>query len=231
MSDQRRSTSDSLIPRQDLPDGAEAFSERLHGLLDGKEKDDATVEEAFAGLEPMFELIAAGLYSLASMLVGEGEDSVQLVETAVATAEVSSSDSAAEARKSSRMALSRAAVAMLDRRDPGCLAAPDDLEHANTCIEDDDLDAASEYGEELAKLMSGPDRERTKKWLASLSVPTRVIFVLRAVAGFTSQETASLLAASGATGAAGWGPDAVREIFRQGLCSLASQLIHATTSR
>ena len=37
----------------------------------------------------MFDMIAAGLYSLASMLVGEGEDSVRLVETAVATAEVS----------------------------------------------------------------------------------------------------------------------------------------------
>ena len=38
----------------------------------------------------MLDAIAAGLYSLASMLIGEGEESVELVETAVATAEVSS---------------------------------------------------------------------------------------------------------------------------------------------
>ncbi len=50
-------------------------------------------------------LIAAGLYSLASMLVGEGEDSVRLVETAVATAEISACHDAKQARTNSRRAL------------------------------------------------------------------------------------------------------------------------------
>ena len=58
-----------------------------------------------------------------------------------------------------------------------------------------------------------------------------MIFVLRAVAGFTADETAAMLAEHGGKGAEGWNADAVREIFRQGLCSLASQLIHATTAR
>jgi len=37
-----------------------------------------------------------------------------------------------------------------------------------------------------------------------------------------------MLAEHGGKGAEGWNADAVREFFRQGLCSLASQLIHAT---
>jgi hypothetical protein len=59
----------------------------------------------------------------------------------------------------------------------------------------------------------------------------RTIFVLRAVAGLTASETAELLIAHGGPQAAGWTPDAVREFFRQGLCSLASQLIQATAAR
>jgi len=55
-----------------------------------------------------------------------------------------------------------------------------------------------------------------------------VIFVLRAVAGFSANDTATMLAEHGGKGAEGWNADAVREFFRQGLCSLASQLIHAT---
>jgi hypothetical protein len=51
--------------------------------------------------------------------------------------------------------------------------------------------------------------------------------VLRAVAGFSANETAEMLASHAGKGAEGWNADAVREIFRQGLCSLASQLIHA----
>ena len=39
---------------------------------------------------------------------------------------------------------------------------------------------------------------------------------------------AGVLAGHGGPLAAGWTSDAVRELFRQGLCSLASQLIHAT---
>jgi hypothetical protein len=53
----------------------------------------------------------------------------------------------------------------------------------------------------------------------------RAVFVLRAVAGFTAAETATLLqkhgGAHGGPQAAAWTPEAVREVFRQGLCSLA----------
>jgi hypothetical protein len=221
----------SLISPQPLPERADEFVEKVHGLLDGQSKDEATVARAFEGIEGMFDLIAAGLYSMASMLVGEGEDSIQLVETAVANAEVSAGSDAEAARRSSRQALVIAAIEMIAGRDPNGLAAPEGLEHAVTCIDDDDLDAAAEAGEALERMIAGPDRDRVRNWLESLPAAMRTIFVVRAVAGFTAPETADMLAAHAGPQAAGWTADAVRELFRQALCSLASQLIHATAGK
>jgi DNA-directed RNA polymerase specialized sigma24 family protein len=197
------------------------------GLLDGKAKDDATVAQALKGMEAMLDAIAAGLYSLASMLVGEGEEGVRLVETAVATAEVSACQDAAEARKSSRRALATAAVEVLDRRAPGSLKAPEGIEPTGSCIEDDDLESAGVSREELERMIAGPDRDRVRAWLQKLSPALRTVFVLRAVAGFCSAETARLLAEHGGPRAAGWNADGVSAVFRQGLCSLASQLLRA----
>jgi hypothetical protein len=221
---------ESLIPPKAIPDEARVFSSRIHGLLDGQPKDDATVAKALEGMDDMFELIAAGLYNMASMLVGEGEESVRLVETAVANAEVSNCNDPVEARKGSRWALCDAALEIIEARSPGSLAAPEGLEPAGTCIEDDDLDAAGVSGEELERMIAGPDRDRVRKWLESLPTAVRTVFVLRAVAGFTAAETAELLAEHGGPKAAGWTADGVRGFFRQGLCSLASQLLQATVA-
>ena len=196
---------DSLIPQEPISVGAEEF--------------DA------------LDRIAAGLYSMASMLVGEGEDSIILVETAIANTEIPGDGDAEEARRSSRTALCTAAIDLIAARDPESLAAPEGLVHAATCIEDDDLDAAGISRAELEAMLAGPNRASVKNWIESLRTPMRVIFVLRAVAGFTADETAAMLSRHGGSGAAGWNADAVREIFRQGMCSLASQVIHATTAR
>ena len=222
------SSSDMLIPPQAVPEGAREFSHRVHSLLDGQPKDEATVNKALEGFDDMFDLIASGLYSMASMLVGEGEDSIRLVETAVANAELSACDDHVEARKSSRRALCTAALEILAVRDPHSLAAPSHIEPAGSCIEDDDLDAAHHSGVELLSMLAGPDRDRARNWLAGLPTLNRTIFVLRAVAGFTSAETAGLLAAHGGPEAAAWTSDSDREFSRQGLCSLASLLLQAT---
>ena len=218
---------DVLIPKQPIPAGAEEFSQKVHGLLDGQPKDERTVSKALSGMDAMLDVIAAGLYSMAAMLVGEGEGSIRLVETAVARTEISASSNADEARKSSRRALCTAAIELISERNPGSLAAPEWLEHASTCIEDDDLESAGISRAELENMLAGPNRQNVKNWIESLATDTRVIFVLRAVAGFTADETSGMLAAHGGPGADKWSADAVREIFRQGLCSLASQLIHA----
>jgi hypothetical protein len=221
-------TRDTLIPQQPIPAGAEEFSKKVSSLLDGQPKDKATVNRALEGIDDLLDTIAAGLYSMASMLVGEGEDSIGLVETAITRTDIASVADAAEARRNSRKALSTAAIELIAGRKPGSLAAPEALAHASTCIEDDDLESAGISREELEHMLAGPNRENVKKWIESLAMQTRVIFVLRAVAGLTADETATLLSAHGGPDAAGWNADAVREIFRQGLCSLASQLIHAT---
>jgi len=221
----------SLIPSQPISPAAEVFSKRMRGLLDGHPKDEATVAKALADQDEIFEKIAAGLYSLASMMVGEGEESVRLVETAIATAEVSVCHDPQSARMSSRRALSAAALSVLAKRDSECLAVPEGLEKSSTCIEDDDFSSAGISNEEFEKMIGGPERERVRKWLESLPMIVRNIFVLRAVAGFTAVETAELLKTRGGPAANGWTPDAVREVFRKGLCSLASQLIHATAER
>ena len=219
---------DSLIPPTPIPAGAEEFSKKVQGLLDGQPKDEATVTKALEGMDAMFDVIAAGLYSMASMLVGEGEDSMKLVETAVERADLSSCSDPTEARRSSRRALCTAAIELIAKREPSALAAPEQLVHAATCIEDDDLESAGISRAELESMLAGPNRESIKSWIESLPTETRVIFVLRAVAGFSAEDTAAMLAGHGGASALAWNGDAVREIFRQGLCSLASQLIHAT---
>jgi Sigma-70, region 4 len=218
-----------LDPTEPLPLEAQDFTRKLNKMLDGREKDDATVARQFEGLEGMFDLIAAGLYSLASMLVGEGEDSIRLVETAVANTQMSPCSQPEETRLASRLALVAAALNLLAARDAEGLAAPEGLEHADTCIEDDDLDAAGVSREELERMMAGPDRDRMRTWLESLPTATRAIFVLRAIAGYSTAQTAAMLAEHGGPSAADWSPEAVRELFRQGLCSLASQMVKAGT--
>jgi len=212
---------DILIPKQPVPAGAEEFSQKVHGLLDGQPKDETTVSKALGGMDALLDVIAAGLYSMASMLVGEGEDSIGLVETAIARTDLSACSDADEARKSSRKALCGAAIELITERKPGSLAAPEWLEHVATCIEDDDLESAGISKAELESMLAGPNRESIKKWIEGLATETRVIFVLRAVAGFNAAETAEMLASHAGKGAEGWNSDAVREIFRQGLCSLA----------
>jgi len=218
---------DSLIPKQPVPVGAEEFSKKVQGLLDGHPKEEATVSETLQGMDAMLDVIAAGLYSMASMLVGEGENSIRLVETTIARTEISKCADAAEARKNSRKALCIAAIDMIAEQKAGSLAAPEWLQHVSTCIEDDDLESTGISRSELENMLAGPGRENVKNWIEGLAMETRVIFVLRAVAGFTADESAAMLATHGGEGAGKWSADAVREIFRQGLCSLASQLIHA----
>lgn len=219
---------DALIPPPAIHADAQIFSDRVRGLLDGQPKDEATVARALTGLDAMFEVIAAGMYSMASMLVGEGEDSIRLVETAVANTEILGTNQFAEDRRNSRLALCAAALDILTARNPASLAAPLGLEHAATCIADDELDAAGVSSRELEQMLTGPERDRVRTWLEGLPTVLRTVFVLRAVAGLSTQDAASLLAAHGGPEAYGWTAEAVGELSRQSLCSLASQVLHAS---
>lgn len=176
-------------------------------------------------LQEIFELVAAGLYSLASMLVGEGEESARLVEETIASAHVSPCADPQNARRCSRRALAVAALKLLAGRCPGCLDAPRGLTPATTCIEGDDLASSGISAGELEGMLSGREREQVRDWLEGLPTWMRTVFALRAVAGFNAAETASLLKLHGGPHAATWTPEQVSEVFRQGLCSLASQVL------
>lgn len=225
-----QNATDNLTLKQPIPEGGEVLLKAMTGLLDGTPKDESEVKTVLQGHAPLLEQVVAGLYSMASMLVGEGEASVRVVETAVAKTEVSPCGDAEEGRRNSRRTLCRAAIAVLAERDAASLAAPAGSAGPRTCIEDNELDAAGVSRAELERLMAGPGRERVRTWLESLPVLQRVVFVLRAVAGFTADESAVLLAEAGGPRAKGWSGEAVREVFRQAFCSLASQVIHAATT-
>jgi DNA-directed RNA polymerase specialized sigma24 family protein len=212
------------------PQGA-AFFEQVTGMLDGQPKDPAAVEAALTGWDGVLERIAADTYRVASMLLGEGEQAIGLIERVIAEVDFKVCSSQAEARHNSRLQMAADAIAILTQKDAAALAAPKDDSGPSSCIEDDDLEAAGVTPDELEQMISGPEAYRLRNWLEGLTVSLRVIFVLRAVAGLSSQEIAGLLAEQGGEIAQDWTPDTVRATFRQALCSLASQLIHATATK
>ena len=222
----------SFVPEEPLDPRRAVFFEQVSGRLDGNPPDSAAVEATLSDWDGLLEEIAAGLYRVSSMLLGEGEESIRLIEQVVATVDLPACHDPAEARHSSRLAVAGEAIALLAERDPAALAAPSDEEPGPvSCIEDDDLSAAGVTPAELEQMISGPDGHHLRDWLEGLSISLRVVFVLRAVAGLSSPEVAGLLAEYGGPGASEWTPSAVRSSFRQALCSLASQLIHATATR
>jgi len=171
------------------------------------------------------------LYQIGSMILGEGEDTIGLIERAVVTTDVSSASTRGEARHNSRLSLAAGAIDILSQRNPQLLSAPESDSGPASCIEDDELDAAGVSHAELEEMITGSDSQRLRTWLEGLSPQLRIVFVLRAVAGLSSAEVGGLLAEHGGLTAEGWTPDAVRGTFRQALCSLASQLLHASNVR
>lgn len=221
----------SFVPEEPLhPEGA-AFFEQVTEMLDGQPKDPVAVEAALSGWDELLEKIAGELYRISSMLLGEGEESIRLIENVVANVDIPSCSNQGEARHRARLLLAAEAIAFLQERDSASFTTPAEDSGPVSCIEDDDLDAAGVTPAELEQMITGPERHRLRDWLESLPVSLRAIFVLRAVAGLSSPEVAGLLAEHGGKTAQDWTPDAVRSSFRQALCSLASQLIHATATR
>lgn len=224
-----------LVPEEPIhPRSAEVF-EPVSEMLDGRPRDAAAGKGGASGADGSLERIAADLYRIGSMLLGEGEDAVGLIERFVADADLPAEGSAREARHTAHLLLAADAISILDQRDsvnqPSSLAAPGAGSGPAGCIEDDDLEAAGVTPDELEQMISGPEGHRLRDWLEGLPVSLRVIFVLRAVAGLTSAEISGLLVDHGGPAAKDWTPDAVRGSFRQALCSLASQLIHATATK
>jgi hypothetical protein len=220
-----------FVPEEPVhPEGAALFDEVV-GMLDGSPKDPAQVAAKLAPWDGVLERIAAEQYRIASMLLGEGEEAIAAIERVVAGIDLTHCSSPAEARHQSRLLIAAECISVLQQRDAAALAAPEGDAGPVSCIEDDDLSSAGVAPDELERMISGPESHRLRDWLEGLPASLRVIFVLRAIAGLTSADAAGLLAEHGGPQAAGWTADAVRSSFRQGLCSLASQLIHASAAK
>ncbi len=179
----------------------------------------------------MLQAVAGELYHLGAMLLGEGEATVDLVERTIATAEIPACEDMAQALHGAHVAMAASVMELLSQRNSQYLAAPAGEFGPPNCIGDDDLDAVGVTADDLKRLVSGPGREQLREWLEGLPVAERTIFVLRAVGGLSTPEVAGLLALHGGKAAQGWMTDAVRNTFRQALCSLASQLLQDSASR
>lgn len=194
------------------------------------EHDAAEAARARQRMDAVMDALASELYNLASMLVGEGEPCVRLVEKAIDTSEISACQNPPAARKSTRRALVKASVAYLAGKTPEAFAPPVSGFHPVTCIESDDLAEAGLSAGQIEALLAEPGRVRIRQWLERLEPAVRTVFVLRVVAGMDGKEIAAVLAGCGVSRAEGWQTETVRHLFRQGLCSLSSQLLHASTA-
>jgi hypothetical protein len=228
----------SFVPEEPVHPDAAAFLAQVSGMLDGRPKDEAQVEAALSRWDGLLDKVAAETYRIGSMLIGEGEEAISLIERTVSELDLSACSDHAEARHQARLILAAGAIDILRRRNeavhPSPLAAPGPDGTADSpvsCIEDDDLSAAGVSPVELEQMLTGSDNHRLRDWLESLPLAQRVIFVLRAIAGLNSGEVAGLLGQHGGEEAQNWTPDAVRSSFRQALCSLATQLLHASAAK
>src|SRR5271165_1159771 len=73
-----------FVPDEPIDPQGAAFFEQVTEMLDGQPKDPAAVEAALSGWGELLEKIAAELYRLGSMLLGEGEEAIGLIERVVA---------------------------------------------------------------------------------------------------------------------------------------------------
>ena len=170
---------------------------------------------------------AAELFQVAALLMGTSAAAAALVEDTLATVEVDPCLDPEMARATTRRHVLLRGVEQLRALDPEGLQPPQGTPSGGGgCVQDDDLDAAGISQAQLAEWLAGAGRQDLREWLAALSPAQRVVFVGRAVLGEGSAQTASLLA-GGPAGAAPWTPDAVGEVYRQALCSLANSLAHA----
>ncbi len=175
--------------------------------------------------------MAAELFQLASLLVGEGEPALRLIESSLASIAIDPCLDPEAAREQARARVVRGALQSLSAAQPAAFSVGLMTAAHDPCIQDDDLQAAGIPPAELRGWLEQGSRPEMKQGLRSslekLPPAQRTIFVQRAVLGQGNEAAATLLREAGGAEAAGWTPQTVGEAFRQALCSLANSLAHA----
>ena len=162
------------------------------------------------------------LFQTAALLLGDETTALELVEQSVAAVEMDPCADGAAARASYSRELLERTLGHVAAHHPGQLQ-PSAFD-VGGCVATDELEAAGITRSQLEEMLSGSSSRRMRQWLEGLQPVERVIFVLRALLGRSSAESASLLARS--TGAT-WDTSHVGGAYRSALCSLASALVHS----
>ena len=176
--------------------------------------------------------MAAELFQLASLLIGNEGQALQLIENSLATMEIDPCSDPEAAREQARGRVVRGALAELFAAQPAAFRpAPAEPSAYAPCVQDEDLEAAATVPAQVRQWLehqAKPElRNGLRTWLEELPVVQRAIFVQRAVMGQGNEAAARLLREAGGAEAGAWTPQSVGESFRQALCSLANSLAHA----
>lgn len=182
------------------------------------------LEQGSAGMARA-EHTALELFQLASLLVGDQEQALQLVEQSVSASDLDPCAAEPGAEEKVREKLTQGALAWMRKRAPESFAVEESAQTIGGCVETDDIESAGVSSEKLAEMLSGGQRQKLRGWLDELPMAQRAVFVLRAVVGRSNQGAAEEIRQ--VSGSAGWTPDYVSLIFRSALCSLANQLAHS----
>lgn len=169
------------------------------------------------------EQTALELFQLASLLMGDQEQALALVEESVASSDLDPCAAEAGAEETVRRKVTEGALLWMRERAPESFAVGESGESIGGCVETDDLEAAGVSSEKLSALLGG-ERQKLRNWLDELPMAQRAVFVLRAVLGRTNEEAAEEIRR--VSGSAGWTSGYVSLVFRSALCSLANQLAH-----
>ena len=176
--------------------------------------------------------MAAELFQLASLLVGDGNRALGLIERSLATMEIDPCMDPISAREQARARVVRESLAELALEQPAAFGthALESVQY-DPCIQDDDLKAAGITPGQLRgwlEQQAKPELHRgLRDWLEELPLVQRTIFVQRAVLGQGNEAAATLLREAGGPQASGWTSQNVSDSFRRALCSLANSLAHA----
>jgi hypothetical protein len=166
-------------------------------------------------------------------MLGNEQEAVSLVEATVAKVETDPCAQGPLAYAEARTLLAQTAVQRMAALYPEAFTVPVAQAAVSGCIDTqtsgetstDELTDSGLAADPFGTLLSGAGRAGMREWLEKLTPVLRAIFVLRAVAGQNSEQTAENLRQSGALGAQGWRKDLVSTAYRQALCSLATCLV------
>lgn len=185
------------------------------------------LEQGSAGVARA-EHTALELFQLASLLVGDPQEALQLVEESVSASDLDLCAAEPGAEERVRRKLTERALQWMRQRAPQSFEVEGTSVSLGGCVETDDLEAAGISSAKLAEMLSGGQRQKLRSWLDDLPMAQRAVFVLRAVLGRNSQTAAEEFRQ--VCGADGWTADYVSAMFRSALCSLANQLAHSTSA-